>query len=125
VFGMSHWLFLAAAGAFFMEGLIPMMNSHSQTIWQIQTPREMQGRVFSVRRLIAQFTSPLSMFAMGALASVFDPGAIVSVLGIILMVWCLAGFFNPDLMRVEDRGWIEAQARRNAGTPEIRDMGVE
>jgi MFS transporter, DHA3 family, macrolide efflux protein len=125
VFGLSHWLFLAAAGAFFMEGLIPMMNSHSQTIWQIQTPREMQGRVFSVRRLIAQFTSPLSMFAMGALASVFDPGVIVSVLGVILVIWCLAGFFNPYLMRVEDRDWIEGQARKNAGLAAIEEIPVE
>jgi hypothetical protein len=125
VFGLSHWLFLAAAAAFFMEGLIPMMNSHSQTIWQIQTPREMQGRVFSVRRLIAQFTSPLSMFAMGALASVFDPGVIVSVLGAILMVWCLAGLFNPYLMRVEDRDWIEGQARKNAGLAAIEEIPAE
>jgi MFS transporter, DHA3 family, macrolide efflux protein len=125
VFGLSHWLFLTAASAFFMEGLIPVMNSHSQTIWQIQTPREMQGRVFSVRRLIAQFTWPLSSFVMGALASVFDPGAIVSLLGVILMVWCLAGFFNPYLMRVEDRDWIEAQARKNAGLAPMQEIPAE
>ena len=125
VFGLSPWLFLAAAGAFFMEGLIPMMNSHSQTIWQIQTPREMQGRVFSVRRLIAQFTWPLSNFVMGALASAFDPGMIVAVLGAILTAWCLAGFFNPYLMRVEDRDWIEAQALKNAGLASTPETGCE
>ncbi len=122
VFGLSHWLFVAAAGVFMMEGLIPAMNSHSQTIWQVQTPRELQGRVFSVRRLIAQFTWPLSNFAMGALASVFDPGAIVAVLGAMVMVWCLAGLVNPWLMRVEDRDWIEAQALKNAGVAPIQSM---
>jgi DHA3 family macrolide efflux protein-like MFS transporter len=115
VFGMSHWLYLAAAAMFFLEGLIPAMNSHSQTIWQIQTLREMQGRVFAVRRLIAQFTWPLSNFLMGALASGFDPGLIVMVFGVILAVWCVAGLFNPYLMRVEDRDWIEAQALKYAG----------
>ena len=115
VFGASHWLYLAAAAAFFFEGLIPAMNSHSQTIWQIQTPREMQGRVFSVRRLIAQFTWPLSTFLMGALASRFDPGYIIMALGAILTVWCVVGLFNPYLMRVEDREWIEVQALKNAG----------
>ncbi len=125
VFGLSPWLFLAAAGAFFLEGLIPMMNSHSQTIWQIQTPREMQGRVFSVRRLIAQFTWPLSNFVMGALASAFDPGMIVAVLGAILTAWCLVGFFNPYLMRVEDRDWIEAQALKNAGLASTQETGCE
>jgi len=99
------------------------MNSHSQTIWQIQTPHELQGRVFSVRRLIAQFTWPLSNFVMGALASAFDPGAIVSVLGAILVIWCLAGLVNPYLMRVEDREWIEAQALKNARAASVQSVG--
>ena len=120
VFGLSHWLFVAAAAVFMMEGLTPAMNSHSQAIWQIQTPHELQGRVFSVRRLIAQFTWPLSNFVMGALASVFDPGAIVALLGAIVTVWCLAGLINPYLMRVEDRDWIEAQALKNAGAVPIQ-----
>ncbi len=125
VFGATHWLYLAAAAAFFLEGFVPVMNSHSQTIWQIQTPREMQGRVFSVRRLIAQFTWPLSSFMMGALASRFEPGYIIIVLGIILAAWCVAGLFNPYLMRVEDRDWIEAQALKNAGLSPEPDAGVE
>jgi MFS transporter, DHA3 family, macrolide efflux protein len=116
VFGASGWLYLAAAAAFFMEGLIPVLNSHSQTIWQIQTPRELQGRVFSVRRLIAQFTWPMSTFIMGALATRFEPGHIFMVLGVILILWCMAGLFNPSLMRVEDRKWIEEQALKNAAT---------
>jgi DHA3 family macrolide efflux protein-like MFS transporter len=90
------------------------MNSHSQAIWQTQTPRELQGRVFSVRRLIAQFSWPASTFLMGALASVFDPGLIIVILGAILTIWCLIGLFNPYLMRVEDKEWIEAQAVKNA-----------
>ena len=114
IFGASPWLYLAAVSAGFMEGLVPAMNSHSQTIWQIQTPRELQGRVFSVRRLIAQFTWPMSTFVMGALASRFEPGHIFLVLGAILVAWCAVGLFNPYLMRVEDREWIEAQAVKNA-----------
>ncbi|MGH2521767.1 MAG: hypothetical protein ACRDH2_04605 [Anaerolineales bacterium] len=115
VYGASRWLFLSAAAAFFMEGLIPVMDSHSQTIWQTQTPRELQGRVFSVRRLIAQFSWPLSTFLAGALASRFDPGLIVMACGTVLMLWCVVGLFNPYLRRVEDKEWIEAQALRNAG----------
>jgi MFS family permease len=114
VFGASRRLFLSAGAAFFMQGLIPFMNSHSQTIWQTQTPRELQGRVFSVRRLIAQFSWPMSTFLMGALASRFDPGAIIITLGAIVTIWCVIGLFNPYLLRVEDREWIEAQAVKNA-----------
>lgn len=115
LYGLSRGLFVTAVAAFFLEGLIPVMNSHSQAIWQSQVPRELQGRVFSVRRLIAQFSWPLSTFVMGGLASRFDPGIIIAVLGAILTVWCVIGLFNPYLMRVEDKEWIEAQALKNAG----------
>ena len=115
VYGLSRGLFVTAVAAFFWEGLIPVMNSHSQAIWQSQVPRELQGRVFSVRRLIAQFSWPLSTFVMGGLASRFDPGIIIAVLGAVLTVWCAIGLFNPHLMRVEDKEWIEAQALKNAG----------
>lgn len=113
-FGGSRWLFVSAAAIAITSGMTPILNAHSQSIWQIQTPRELQGRVFSVRRLIAQFSWPASSFLMGALASQFDPGLIVTVLGGILVIWCVGGLFNPYLRRVEDKEWIEAQAARNA-----------
>lgn len=113
--GASPLLFLAAGAVFLGTAMIPVMNSHSQTIWQTQTPREKQGRVFSVRRLIAQFSWPLSTFMAGALASRFDPGHITIIYGSILVVWCVIGLFNPYLMRVEDKEWIEAQALRYIG----------
>lgn len=94
LYGMSKWLYVTAAAAFFFEGLIPLMNSHSQAIWQSQVPRELQGRVFSVRRLIAQFSWPLSTLVMGGLASKFDPGIIIAALGVMLAVWCVIGLFN-------------------------------
>ncbi|HEY3341897.1 MAG TPA: MFS transporter, partial [Anaerolineae bacterium] len=117
VFGGSRWLFVSIGAVGIMAAMGPILNAHSQAIWQIQTPRELQGRVFAVRRLIAQFSWPASSFLMGALASQFDPGIIVMVLGGILVVWCIGGLFNPYLRRVEDREWIEAQAKRNAAQP--------
>jgi hypothetical protein len=63
--GLSTGLYMAAVMAFTSSAMVPIMNSHSQTIWQTQTPRELQGRVFSVRRLIAQFTSPLGVALAG------------------------------------------------------------
>ncbi len=51
---------------------------------------------------------------MGALASRFDPGRIIVVIGGVVTAWCVIGLFNPYLMRVEDREWIEAQAVKNA-----------
>ena len=86
------------------------MNSHSQTIWQTQTPPELQGRVFAVRRLIAQFTWPLSTAMAGWAGGLFDPGMVVAVLGVILTVFCIAQLFNPYLLRVEDKAFLDELA---------------
>jgi MFS family permease len=114
IFGLSDWFFLAAAMLFVFEGMIPIMNSHSQTIWQTQTPRELQGRVFSVRRLIAQFTWPLSTALAGWAGGVFDPGMVIAVLGAILTVFCVAQLFNPYLLRVEDKAYLDELADRRS-----------
>ncbi|MFX0114958.1 MAG: MFS transporter [Candidatus Hodarchaeota archaeon] len=44
---------------------LPVANVSSQTIWQSVVPPDKIGRVFSVRRAIAQFTSPLAMIISG------------------------------------------------------------
>ncbi len=115
VTGASPWLFLTAASLALAQGLVPMMNAHSQTIWQTQVPRELQGRVFSVRRLIAQFSWPASTLIMGALASRFEPGVLVMALGLLFALAAASGLINPYLRRVEDKEWIEAQALKNMG----------
>ncbi|MDT8382174.1 MAG: MFS transporter [Brevefilum sp.] len=52
----------------------PMLNGSNQAIWQLKVSPEVQGRVFSVRRLIAQVTAPISMAVAGPLAdNVFEP----------------------------------------------------
>ena len=115
VTGASPWLFLTAASLAISQGLVPMMNAHSQAIWQTQVPRELQGRVFSVRRLIAQFSWPTSTLIMGALASRFEPGLLVMALGLIFALAAASGLINPYLRRVEDKEWIEGQALKNMG----------
>jgi hypothetical protein len=115
-FGLSSWLYLSAALGFVISSMVPVMNAHSQAIWQTQTPRELQGRVFSVRRLIAQFTWPLSTMLAGLVGGLFNPGAVIAVLGTIYVVFCLAQLFNPYLLRVEDKDWLDAMAARAAST---------
>ena len=41
------------------------MTLFAMNIWLTQTPHELQGRVFAVHRLIAQFTWPLSAALAG------------------------------------------------------------
>ncbi|HEY4721383.1 MAG TPA: MFS transporter, partial [Anaerolineae bacterium] len=120
VLGLSSLLYLTAAMLLISRAMIPIMNSHSQTIWQTQTPRELQGRVFSVRRLIAQFTWPLSTALAGWAGGRFDPGVVIAVLGAVLVVFCVGQLFNPYLMRVEDKAWLDAMAERQAAHTEVQ-----
>jgi MFS family permease len=117
VFGFSPLLFLTGGMMFVISAMIPIMNSHSQTIWQTQTPRELQGRVFAVRRLIAQFTWPLSTAFAGWVGGRFDPGMVMAVLGSILVVFCIGQLFNPYLLRVEDKAMLDEMAARAEAEP--------
>lgn len=120
VFGFSPFLFLTAAMAGVITGMIPFMNAHSQAIWQTQTPRELQGRVFSVRRLIAQFSAPMGTLIAGLTGGLFNPGSVMIVMGLAVVIFCVAQLFNPYLLRVEDKAWLDslaARAENNAVPP--------
>jgi MFS family permease len=108
--GLSTGLYMAAVMAFTSSAMVPIMNSHSQTIWQTQTPRELQGRVFSVRRLIAQFTSPMGVALAGWVGGQFDPGLVIATSGALLLAFSSVQLFNPYLMRVEDKVWLDTMA---------------
>ena len=60
---------------FFMEMIGgPLINSSNQAIWQAKVAPDLQGRVFSARRLIAWFTNPISPIIGGTLADfVLEP----------------------------------------------------
>jgi MFS family permease len=68
--GVIAWI----VGAFFASFFIPIINGSNQAIWQAKVAPDVQGRVFAVRRLIAQITAPLAMGLAGPLADrVFEP----------------------------------------------------
>jgi MFS transporter, DHA3 family, macrolide efflux protein len=113
-YGMSPWFYLTAGMAFIMFCTVPFMNAHSQTIWQTQTPKELQGRVFAVRRVIAQFTAPLGMAVAGWAGGIFNPGTVMASLGVFLVVFCVLQLFNPYLRRVEDKAWLDELAAKRA-----------
>ncbi|RJQ08063.1 MAG: MFS transporter [Bacillota bacterium] len=117
VYGLSTALFLTVAMAFVFAAAGPVMNAHSQTIWQTQTPAELQGRVFSVRRLIAQFTFPIGTAVAGWLAAMVNPAAVVTASGCILAVFALAQSFNPYLLKVEDKEGLDRMAAEAGEVP--------
>ncbi|MEE8331374.1 MAG: MFS transporter [Acidimicrobiia bacterium] len=70
--------------------VMPIVNALSQTIWQRKVEAGIQGRVFSLRRMISSAVSPLAILAAGPLAdSVFEPrlqpgGALADSVGAVI-----------------------------------------
>ena len=89
----------------------------AMTIWQTQTPRELQGRVFSVRRVIAQFSFPLGTALAGVFGGLFNPGIVIAIMGAVLAVFCIAQLFNPYLLQVEDKTFLDELAARKENEP--------
>jgi len=114
VYGLSPLLLLSAAVASLGAAMHPILNAHSQSIWQSHTPRELQGRVFSIRRLIAWTIMPISTAGTGALAGVLDPGYVFASLGMIWALFCATHLFNPYLLRVDDKAVLDADNERLA-----------
>lgn len=100
-----------------------MANTHSQAIWQSIVPVDMQGRVFSARRFIAQALSGIPMFLSGPIVDDllvplfkqdnmlshllgYGPAGAISFLMVVGAVLSIAvslwGFTNSHVMHVED-----------------------
>ncbi len=68
----SPVLFVIAYGVYFFG--LPLMNGCSQAIWQRKVAPDVQGRVFSIRKMIAFSSMPASYLIAGVLAEhVFEP----------------------------------------------------
>jgi len=68
--GLPNWIIGMVIGAL----VIPLVNGSNQAIWQAKVAPDVQGRVFSARRLIAWFTNPISPIIAGTLADfVLEP----------------------------------------------------
>jgi DHA3 family macrolide efflux protein-like MFS transporter len=62
--GLSFWIPFVIAQA--LVG--PLINTSNQSIWQSKVAPDIQGRVFSARRLIAWFTQPIAPIIAGVMA---------------------------------------------------------
>ncbi len=101
ILGLSPFLLVSVVAIALVSLMIMVIRTHVQTIWQTQTPVEMQGRVFAVRRLIAQFTWPLGTALAGWVGGVFNPGYVLAVLGLLFLAFSASQLFNRTLLRVE------------------------
>lgn len=74
ILGLAGGLPVWIAGMIIGSLVGSMINASNQAIWQAKVAPDVQGRVFSARRLIAWFTNPISPIIAGTLADfVLEP----------------------------------------------------
>lgn len=118
---------IVAGGAFVFLMCSPVILSSMQAIWQSKVPPALQGRVFSVRRMLGLAAPPLAALLSGPLSDyVFEPllvpggalehsvGRVLGigtgrgiallfvVMGVIILVHTLVSYLSPRIRNVED-----------------------
>ncbi|MCB2209641.1 MFS transporter [bacterium] len=143
--GISGQPWIWMVSVFLLAFFMPTINGSNQALWQKKVPPEQQGRVFAVRRFIAQITIPVSMGLSGWLGdNVFEPafststgwgarlfgdmfgtgpGAglsmMIAISGLLVAVVGLAGMLSPQIRQVETKLPDSDQE------PERRPVGLE
>jgi MFS family permease len=125
--GVGRGLAVWAVAAVFITVPSALINASNQAIWQVKVAPDLQGRVFSARRLIAWFTQPIAPLIAGALADYVleprmieggsltgsfgwlvgsGPGAGMGLLfvfaGLAASLVGLSGYFIPAIRNAED-----------------------
>jgi DHA3 family macrolide efflux protein-like MFS transporter len=125
--GVQASVITIAIAMFLQLFVLPIANGSSQSIWQSKVAPEVQGRVFSVRRLIAISLNPLAYLLSGPTVDyIFEPlmakkgplsgtigamigtgtgrgiGLMLILLGILLILNNLVIYLNPRVRNVED-----------------------
>jgi len=76
IIGLAGGLPIWITGTVIASLVVPLVNASNQAIWQSKVAPDLQGRVFSSRRLIAWFTQPIAPIIGGTLADyVLEPAA--------------------------------------------------
>lgn len=141
VLGISPAVPVIIAGLLLMEFILPIVSGASQVIWQSKVEADIQGRVFSVRTMVASFFQPLSYLVAGPLADkLFEPGMaeggrfsdviggligsgpgrgmglLLLITGIIVILATLVAFTNPRIRKLETE--IPDAVTTEHGSPE-------
>jgi hypothetical protein len=73
--------------------------------------------VFAVRRLIAQFSWPLGVAFFGWLGVSINVAWLFAGMGLVGVVFCVAQLFNPELLKIEDKAYLDKMAEGKSGQP--------
>ncbi|MDX2140671.1 MAG: MFS transporter [Chloroflexota bacterium] len=75
LFGVGRGLLVWVIASLVNALTAPIINGSNQSIWQSKVPPDIQGKVFSIRRLIAWFVNPIAALIIGPLTDqVVEPG---------------------------------------------------
>ncbi len=124
--GATRSLTIIAISGFMLLVCMMILNANSRAMWQTKIPPDIQGRVFSIRRVIGTFSYPISALLIGPLVDyVFQPamepdgwlagsfGKLIGVgsgrgtalafiiFGLVMVIASLAGAVNHTLMNTE------------------------
>ncbi len=127
LFGFGRSLAMWIPAGMLMILITPLINASNQAIWQAKVAPDLQGRVFSARRLIAWFTNPISPIIAGTLSDfVLEPamktqsglshvfgglfgigpgsgmGLLISIGGLASAMVGLVGYLIPAIRNAED-----------------------
>jgi len=125
--GLFQSIPLIALATFFYYLPFPLVNGSDQAIWQSKVPPDVQGRVFSIRRMLARSMIPLAYLSAGPLSDrVFRPllspngvlaaslgqffgvgpsrgiGLLISLMGALIVILVLGTALNPRVRNLED-----------------------
>jgi hypothetical protein len=87
LYGLGTSLPIWVAASLLFALTTPLVNNSNQSIWQAKVPPEIQGKVFSARRMIAWLVNPVAALIAGVLADrLMEPafaesGALVPAFG--------------------------------------------
>jgi MFS family permease len=143
-FGLRPSLLLIGIAGVLGFLVIPIANGSSQALWQAKVEPDVQGRVFAVRRVLAQIAGPVAMLMAGPLADgVFEPllqedgalaGSVGSIIGIgpgrgiaflfiilggLSIVFTLIAYLYPRLRNLEDELPDFDEIEESADTPAV------
>lgn len=91
IMGIGRNIYWWIPAAIFVDLVQPLVNASNQAIWQSKVAPDLQGRVFSARRLIAWLTTPITPIIGGTLADLVLEPAMRAESGLISAFGWLAG----------------------------------
>ena len=99
--GLSSNLVVTSVFLLILYTFFPIINAFTGTLWQTIVPPEIQGRVFSIRRIIGQSTLPIGSILAGYLVGEFSPRYFLLILGILLLIFSIFNFYNKYLRKID------------------------